>query len=285
MKMLRLFAPVLLLLIPGAASAATGAHIPDPDYFQAPVLHFILSAEVLLAIGFLGQILFSARVISQAWASRQRGESYMPPSYWIYSLAAALLLIFYCYVRSEPVGLLMQALMSGVYMRNIYFIRRETQGRQFHRRLAIGSAAAITGACLFFLFATLIPENRVVANVANPHSFKLPLLGYIVPAAPVLAFGFFGSAIFMSRFLVQWLASERAQRSVVPTSFWILASAGSIMLLLYFIVRSDPVQLVGQVTTLPAYLFNLTLIRKKHLENGHGAQALPAAAEAGDVKT
>lgn len=76
-----------------------------------------------------------------------------------------------------------------------------------------------------------------------------------------LIIGFVGQALFASRFLVQWLASERAKRSVVPTAFWYLSLAGSGVLLAYAIHRADPVFIVGQSTGLFIYLRNLHLIR------------------------
>ncbi len=253
-----------------AASTAMGAsvgatHSPNPTFFQAPIFGFHISRFALLTIGFAGQMLFSARVIAQAWSSHQRKESYMPPSFWYFSLAAATLLIFYCFVRSEPVGLLMQALMSALYLRNIYLIRREANGRGINRTLCILVMSAISlllVACVLMMFA---PVNTAFPNVQNPQYFLLPFSDIMIPARPVLAWGFIGSAIFMGRFFVQWLASERVGRSIVPTSFWIMASVGSVMLLFYFLVKSDPVNLVGQLTTLPAYIYNLSLIRAKRV--------------------
>ena len=77
-----------------------------------------------------------------------------------------------------------------------------------------------------------------------------------------LIVGFVGQALFASRFILQWLASERAKRSVVPTAFWYFSLAGSTVLLAYAIHRADPVFIVGQSTGLFIYLRNLHLIRR-----------------------
>ncbi|MBW2382549.1 MAG: lipid-A-disaccharide synthase N-terminal domain-containing protein [Deltaproteobacteria bacterium] len=61
-----------------------------------------------------------------------------------------------------------------------------------------------------------------------------------------LAIGLLGQAAFFSRFLVQWIASERARRSVVPLAFWYLSLAGSLTLLVYAIHRQEPVFALGQ---------------------------------------
>ncbi|QOY62063.1 lipid-A-disaccharide synthase N-terminal domain-containing protein [Lysobacter sp. H21R4] len=85
-----------------------------------------------------------------------------------------------------------------------------------------------------------------------------------------LVVGFVGQALFASRFIVQWLASERAQRSVVPTAFWYLSLGGSTVLLAYAIHRADPVFIVGQSTGLFIYLRNLHLIRRGKLSADTG---------------
>ena len=60
------------------------------------------------------------------------------------------------------------------------------------------------------------------------------------------AVGFLGQMMFSSRFVVQWLASERRRRVVIPTAFWYLSLAGGVALLAYAIHRRDPVFALGQ---------------------------------------
>jgi lipid-A-disaccharide synthase-like uncharacterized protein len=74
--------------------------------------------------------------------------------------------------------------------------------------------------------------------------------------------GFIGQALFTARFLVQWIASERVKRSVVPRLFWYLSLAGGSVLLIYAIHRRDPVFIVGQATGLLVYSRNLWLIHR-----------------------
>jgi lipid-A-disaccharide synthase-like uncharacterized protein len=78
-----------------------------------------------------------------------------------------------------------------------------------------------------------------------------------------LAIGFLGQAVFTGRFLVQWIASERAGRSVVPVLFWFLSIAGSLLLLVYAVHRRDPVFMLGQSAGLLVYFRNLHLIRRE----------------------
>jgi lipid-A-disaccharide synthase-like uncharacterized protein len=76
--------------------------------------------------------------------------------------------------------------------------------------------------------------------------------------------GFAGQAMFTARFLVQWIASERVKRSVVPHLFWYLSLGGGSILLIYAIHRRDPVFIVGQATGLLVYSRNLWLIFRSH---------------------
>ncbi|WP_206456446.1 lipid-A-disaccharide synthase N-terminal domain-containing protein [Aurantimonas marina] len=75
-----------------------------------------------------------------------------------------------------------------------------------------------------------------------------------------IALGFVAQLMFTGRFVVQWLASERARRSVVPVAFWIFSLAGGTLLLVYAIQRRDPVFILGQAAGLFIYTRNLVLI-------------------------
>ncbi len=78
-----------------------------------------------------------------------------------------------------------------------------------------------------------------------------------------LAFGLLGTATFGSRFLVQWIASERAGQSVVPPIFWYLSIAGSVILLAYAVHLRNPVFILAYLPNAFIYLRNLFLIRKE----------------------
>jgi lipid-A-disaccharide synthase-like uncharacterized protein len=86
-----------------------------------------------------------------------------------------------------------------------------------------------------------------------------------------IVLGFIAQALFMMRFLVQWVASERAKRSVVPVAFWFFSLGGGALLLVYAIQRQDPVFIAGQALGLFIYIRNLWLIaneRKAMRPNG-----------------
>lgn len=75
-------------------------------------------------------------------------------------------------------------------------------------------------------------------------------------------FGLAAQAVFMSRMLVQWIASERARASVMPVAFWWLSLAGAVMLLVYGIMRADIVIILAQAFGFAIYARNLWLIHR-----------------------
>jgi lipid-A-disaccharide synthase-like uncharacterized protein len=77
-----------------------------------------------------------------------------------------------------------------------------------------------------------------------------------------LTLGFFAQGLFAARFLVQWVKSERARRSIIPTSFWYFSLAGSLLLLVYALHKRDLVFILGQAAGSIVYLRNLYLIRE-----------------------
>ena len=75
--------------------------------------------------------------------------------------------------------------------------------------------------------------------------------------------GFVAQIFFTARFVVQWIASERAGRSVIPVAFWILSLIGGAMLLVYALYRKDPVFIAGQSFGVFVYLRNLYFVLRE----------------------
>ena len=72
--------------------------------------------------------------------------------------------------------------------------------------------------------------------------------------------GFAAQALFTMRFVVQWIASERARKSVIPVAFWFFSIGGGVLLLVYALYRKDPVFIAGQALGLVVYIRNLYFI-------------------------
>ncbi|RJP31174.1 MAG: lipid A biosynthesis protein [Candidatus Omnitrophota bacterium] len=78
--------------------------------------------------------------------------------------------------------------------------------------------------------------------------------------------GFSGQAIFASRFIIQWIESERRKESVIPIMFWYLSIVGSLLTLAYAFHKEDPVFIVGYLFNCIIYFRNLYFIYTKKVE-------------------
>ena len=82
--------------------------------------------------------------------------------------------------------------------------------------------------------------------------------------------GYFAQFLFAMRFVVQWIATERAGKVVVPTAFWVFSIGGGLMLLGYALYRKDPVFIIGQAFGVFVYIRNLQFVMRG---KGQGAAA------------
>ena len=91
--------------------------------------------------------------------------------------------------------------------------------------------------------------------------------------------GWLGNAVFFSRFFVQWYATERLKRVVVPTAFWWLSLAGSLLLLSYALFyKRDSVFIFAYAFTWIPYIRNLVIHQRHaaaHLECSRCARVCP----------
>lgn len=92
-------------------------------------------------------------------------------------------------------------------------------------------------------------------------------------SSPWFLVGLAGQTLFFSRFLVQWIQSERLGRSTVPKVFWYLSLAGGLTLLAYAIHRQDPVFILGQTVGAFVYVRNLMLLRRPGQDDGAAGAA------------
>jgi len=84
--------------------------------------------------------------------------------------------------------------------------------------------------------------------------------------------GFVAQAFFTARFAVQWIASERAGKSIIPLAFWWLSLGGGVLLLVYALYRRDPVFILGQAFGVFVYLRNLYFVMRDR-RSGQGLAA------------
>jgi lipid-A-disaccharide synthase-like uncharacterized protein len=111
----------------------------------------------------------------------------------------------------------------------------------------------------------------------NGFHFFGELQVYGLTITPWKIVGWLGAGVFGARFLIQWIASEKAKKSVIPFGFWECSALGSVLLLSYFaIYRHDSVGVLQNVLPLPIYLRNLYFRYTRRHAKHPGAEPRPA---------
>ena len=77
-----------------------------------------------------------------------------------------------------------------------------------------------------------------------------------------IVLGIVAQLLFTARFVVQWIASERAGHSVIPMAFWVFSIFGGLLLLVYALYRKDAVFIAGQAFGVFVYLRNLYFVMR-----------------------
>ena len=116
----------------------------------------------------------------------------------------------------------------------------------------------------FISFLSSKIELTAIA-VSNAILIIFPFLDIYLSESPeniMIIIGFGGQALFAARFLIQWIRSESAQKSVIPIAFWYFSITGGIVLLTYAIWRKDPVIIAGQSVGILIYARNLYFIHR-----------------------
>ena len=108
--------------------------------------------------------------------------------------------------------------------------------------------------------------EKIAINLNDIIIYLLPFLEpYLTnhPEAIMITIGFGGQALFATRFVIQWLSSENAGRSIIPVAFWYFSISGGLVLLTYAIWRQDPVIIAGQSVGVFIYARNLYFINRE----------------------
>lgn len=209
-----------------------------------------ISDILIYAIGFTAQILFSWRMILQWISSEKTKRTQVPKQFWIHSLFASFLLFVYGWLRNDFAIILGQTITYFIYIRNMHLQKEWFRINKLVR-------------VFFLLFPILIIIYGYNNNQMDVQRFfkneNIPLW--------LLILGSTGQVIFTFRFVYQWLYSERRKKSLLPLGFWLISLTGSLLILIYAIIRKDPVLFVGQLFGFIIYLRNIIIIR-----NGRGVE-------------
>jgi len=86
---------------------------------------------------------------------------------------------------------------------------------------------------------------------------------FLVKLSWIVLLGYAGQALFTMRFVVQWIASERAGKSVIPVAFWFFSIGGGLLLFGYALYIRDPVFILGQGFGVFVYMRNLYFVKRE----------------------
>ena len=81
-----------------------------------------------------------------------------------------------------------------------------------------------------------------VSHVVGDYLYNV----FVLNLSWLVLFGYIGQLMFTMRFLVQWIATERARKSVFPVAFWFFSIGGGVLLFVYALMKKDPVFILGQ---------------------------------------
>ena len=203
---------------------------------------------LIYSIGFLSQLLFSSRILIQ-WIQSEKSKKVVTPLiFWQLSLVASFLLFVYGWLRNDFAIMLGQVITYFIYIRNL-------QLQNFWKKMPL----------LLRSFLLLFPFIIVIYGFNNNAlDVSLLLRNESVPLWLVIL-GSIAQVVFTGRFIYQWIYSERKKSSELPLGFWILSISGSLLIMIYAILRKDPVLLTGHIFGSFVYIRNIFLIKKsKH---------------------
>lgn len=201
-----------------------------------------MNQYLIYAIGFLAQLLFSARQLTQWISSEKAGKILSPLLFWQLSILASFLLMIYGILRQDLAIILGQSITYGIYIRNLHYHRFWAKIPTQVRILALLFPAV---AIVWLLLGDTYNFQNLISNE------EIPLL--------LMLWGISGQFVFTFRFVYQWLYSEKRKESVLPIGFWLISIIGSVMVLTYAIIRRDPVLFVGQLFGVVVYSRNILL--------------------------
>ncbi|MFC2098061.1 lipid-A-disaccharide synthase N-terminal domain-containing protein [Bacteroidota bacterium] len=204
---------------------------------------------IIFGIGILAQALFSARILVQ-WISSERAKKVLSPViFWQLSLIASFLLIIYGILRNDIVIIGGQAFSYFIYIRNLRLKR-----------------AWRTIPKLFRFFTVAFPFMALIYILIGEEYNYSSIFDNKDISSLLLVWGSIGQIIFSLRFIYQWYYSEKIKQSVLPLGFWLISIFGSAMIIIYAILRADPVLIIGQVFGFVVYFRNIIISvkEKKH---------------------
>lgn len=201
-----------------------------------------MNQYLIFTVGFLAQILFSARLLIQ-WIASEKAHRIMSPSiFWHLSIIASFVFCIYGWLRNDFVIILGQLVSYYIYIWNLKAKGEWKKIPRAMRHLFISLPVV--------LIAYFAANGQVVIDQLFK-SANIPVW--------LMIWGIVGQFTFTLRFVYQWLYSRRVGESQLPLPFWGISALGSSMIILYAVLRYDPVLIIGQATGFVVYVRNIMI--------------------------
>ena len=204
-----------------------------------------MSQWLIYSIGFIAQILFSGRLLLQWILSEKHKKVLTPNLFWKFSLIASFLLFVYGDLQNDFSIMFGQAITYYIYIRNL-----QLQGEWDKMKRIVQ------------LFIYVFPAFVLLYNYNNGNLDIQRFFGNENIPLWLVLLGTVAQIIFNLRFIYQWIYSERKKESILPLGFWILSLIGASLILVYAIIRKDPVLFTGHIFGSVVYIRNIILSQK-----------------------
>ncbi|MFN4174722.1 MAG: lipid-A-disaccharide synthase N-terminal domain-containing protein [Parachlamydiaceae bacterium] len=207
--------------------------------------------ESLYFIGYFSAFVFSFRFLIQWIISEKENKSVVPISFWWLSLLGNVSLMLHSLIQWQYPVALIQSLNGVISARNINLSSKKPLRIGWVYFSLLFAAVSVT---LYFLFFasewSRIPTHAFQTDINKSVPLPLHIIGAL------------GVFLFNIRFIVQWWQSERLKRSTLSPAFWYLSIFGGVLSLIYFVLISDMVNLIGPLFGLVPYVRNLMLLKR-----------------------
>ena len=201
---------------------------------------------MLYILGFVSQVLFFTRTLLQ-WILSERARKVLSPTiYWVLSIVASYLFCIYGWFRNDFAILLGQFISYYIYIWNL-----NENGVWNKIPVVFKALLILTPICAVGF--VLRNCNYFISNFLT--NMNIPLWQVIL--------GSLGQIIFTLRFVYQWIYSMRRNESLLPIGFWIISLTGSGIIVIYGLIRLDPILILGQSVGFIAYTRNIAIYRKE----------------------
>jgi lipid-A-disaccharide synthase-like uncharacterized protein len=202
--------------------------------------------------GIAGTLVFQGRFYLQWLATEREKKSVVPISFWYLSCVGTIMLLIFAVVTQSPVGALSYALNIVIYARNLVHIWRNSGRLSKRMHTAIhGVVALIALIAVYFVVHVWSQEYEITRHTSSSEAHKTWF---------VIAIGTTGALLFGCRFIIQWIATERARKSVIPTVFWYFSIVATVLQFIAFILRNEWVFAIGSGVGIVIYARNLWFI-------------------------